>query len=90
MCNSITFIFPGFSIEGPSQAKIECCDNQDGSATICYWPTTPGEYAVHVLCDGEDIQNSPYMANILPSNDKSDVSKVKILGRRSFVLITII
>ena len=56
----------GFSIEGPSQAKIDCNDNGDGSANVSYWPTVPGEYAVHVLCNEEDIPNSPYMANITP------------------------
>ncbi len=29
----------GFSIEGPSQAKIDCADNLDGSANVTYWPT---------------------------------------------------
>lgn len=59
----------GFSIEGPSQAKIDCHDNGDGSADVRYYPTAPGEYAVHILCDKEDIPGSPYMAQILPSTD---------------------
>lgn len=50
----------GFSVEGPSYAKIECKDNGDGSAEVIYHPTAPGEYAVHVTCDGDDIPNSPY------------------------------
>ena len=58
--------FAGFSIEGPSQAKIDCHDNGDGSADVRYFPTAPGEYAVHILCDGEDIPKSPYMAQIVP------------------------
>ncbi|RUS81267.1 hypothetical protein EGW08_010971 [Elysia chlorotica] len=56
----------GFSIEGPSQAKIDCKDNGDGSADVTYFPTAPGEYAVHVLCNEEDIPKSPYMAQIVP------------------------
>ncbi|CAG7722272.1 unnamed protein product [Allacma fusca] len=59
----------GFSIEGPSQAKIECHDNGDGSADVRYHPTAPGEYAVHILCDDEDIPKSPYIANVLPKSD---------------------
>jgi filamin len=59
----------GFSIEGPSQAKIDCHDNGDGSADVRYYPTAPGEYAVHILCDNEDIPKSPYIAHILPSTD---------------------
>lgn len=59
----------GFAIEGPSQAKIECHDNGDGSAGVKYFPTAPGDYAVHVLCNGEDIPKSPWIANIMPQSD---------------------
>ncbi|CAF4485672.1 unnamed protein product [Rotaria socialis] len=68
-----------FSIEGPSQARIECNDNGDGSANVRYWPTIYGEYAVHVLCNDEDIPHSPFMAWIEePGNFDSD--KVKAYG----------
>ncbi|XP_025833644.1 filamin-A isoform X1 [Agrilus planipennis] len=69
----------GFSIQGPSQAKIDCHDNEDGSADIKYYPTAPGEYAVHILCDGEDIPKSPYIAQILPSTDYFP-DKVEVYG----------
>lgn len=59
----------GFSVEGPSYAKIDCRDNGDGSAEVEYIPTAPGEYAVHVTCDGEDIPNSPYVPMIIPKTD---------------------
>lgn len=36
----------GFSVAGPSQAKIECIDNMDGSALVKYYPTAPGEYGL--------------------------------------------
>lgn len=62
-------VFSGFSIEGPSKAKIDCHDNGDGSADVRYYPLAPGEYAVHILCDNEDIPKSPYIANVLPSTD---------------------
>ncbi|XP_024140416.1 filamin-C isoform X1 [Oryzias melastigma] len=70
----------GFSIEGPSQAKIECDDKGDGSCDVRYWPTEPGDYAVHVICDDEDIKDSPFMAHIL--SDPGDVfpEKVKCFG----------
>lgn len=61
--------FSGFSIEGPSKAKIDCQDNGDGSADVRYYPLAPGEYAVHILCDNEDIPKSPYIANVIPSSD---------------------
>lgn len=60
----------GFSVEGPSQAKIECDDKGDGSCDVRYWPTEAGEYAVHVLCNNEDIQHSPFMAEIVNAPNK--------------------
>ena len=69
----------GFSIEGPSQAKINCKDNGDGSADVEYLPTAIGEYAVHILCDKEDIPGSPYMAQIMPATDFYP-DKVKVFG----------
>uniref|UniRef100_A0A668AS08 Filamin A n=1 Tax=Myripristis murdjan TaxID=586833 RepID=A0A668AS08_9TELE len=71
----------GFSVEGPSQAKIECDDKGDGSCDVRYWPTEPGEYAVHVLCNNEDIQHSPFMAEIVnPPGKDFHPDKVKVSG----------
>ncbi|XP_029678437.1 filamin-A isoform X2 [Formica exsecta] len=69
----------GFSIEGPSKAKIECNDNGDGTADVSYLPTAPGQYAVHILCDNEDIPKSPYIAAISPKTD-FDPEKVEVHG----------
>nr|XP_033814124.1 filamin-C isoform X2 [Geotrypetes seraphini] len=70
----------GFSIEGPSQAKIECDDKGDGSCDVRYWPTEPGEYAVHVICDDEDIKDSPFIAHIHPATNEYFPEKVKAFG----------
>ncbi|XP_066554329.1 filamin B a isoform X1 [Amia ocellicauda] len=70
----------GFAIEGPSQAKIECDDQNDGSCNVRYWPTEPGEYAVHVMCDDEDIEDSPFMAQIVPDSGTSRPEQVKAYG----------
>ncbi|KAJ8002627.1 hypothetical protein DPEC_G00160850 [Dallia pectoralis] len=70
----------GFSIEGPSQARIECDDKGDGSCDVRYWPTEPGDYAVHVICDDEDIKDSPFMAHILPAANDCFPEKVKAFG----------
>ncbi|XP_074991022.1 filamin-A isoform X1 [Calonectris borealis] len=70
----------GFSVEGPSQAKIECDDRGDGSCDVRYWPQEPGAYAVHVLCDNEDIRRSPFMADIRPAPRDSFPEKVKAHG----------
>lgn len=69
----------GFSVRGPSQAEIEYLDNGDGSADVKYYPTAPGEYAVHIFCDNEDIPNSPYIAQILPVTDYYP-DKVEVYG----------
>ncbi|XP_015833319.1 filamin-A isoform X5 [Tribolium castaneum] len=69
----------GFSIQGPSQARIDCQDNGDGSADVRYYPTAPGEYAVHILCDSEDIPKSPHIAQILPNTDYHP-EKVEVYG----------
>nr|XP_054595919.1 filamin-C isoform X3 [Nothobranchius furzeri] len=70
----------GFSIEGPSQAKIECDDEGDGSCNVHYWPTEAGDYAVHVICDDEDIKDSPFMAHILPAANNVFPEKVRCYG----------
>lgn len=70
-------LHPGFSIEGPSQAKIECDDKGDGSCDVRYWPTEPGEYAVHVICDDEDIRDSPFIAHIQPAPPDCFPDKVR-------------
>ncbi|KAL5109779.1 Filamin-A [Taenia crassiceps] len=70
----------GFSIEGPSEARIDCADNGDGSATVVYWPTVPGEYAVHILCNDENIPKSPYMVPISADAGKCDPNAVKCYG----------
>ena len=50
---------------------MECDDQEDGSCDLRFWPTEPGEYAVHVTCDEEEIQDSPFMSHISPSRKKS-------------------
>ncbi|XP_041430934.1 filamin-A isoform X1 [Xenopus laevis] len=70
----------GFSVEGPSQAKIECDDKGDGSCDVRYWPLEPGEYAVHVLCNNEDVKLSPFMADIKPAPKDFYPEKVKAYG----------
>ncbi|XP_075434428.1 filamin-A isoform X4 [Ascaphus truei] len=70
----------GFSVEGPSQAKIECDDKGDGSCDVRYWPLEAGEYAVHVLCNNDDIKLSPFMADIKAAPKDFYPEKVKAYG----------
>nr|VZI47922.1 unnamed protein product [Spirometra erinaceieuropaei] len=70
----------GFLIEGPSDAKITCEDNGDGSVLVTYTVSQPGEYAVHITSDDEDIPDSPFMANI-SAQMGIDVDKIKVSGK---------
>lgn len=47
---------------------------------MSYVPFKPGEYAVHVLCDEEDIQGSPWMSTVVEANGEFDPSKVNVLS----------
>ena len=38
----------GLAIEGPSEAKMNCRDNRDGSCTVEYLPTKPGDYDITI------------------------------------------
>lgn len=68
-------------MEGPSQAKIECDDKGDGSCDVRYWPQEAGEYAVHVLCNSEDIRLSPFMADIREAPQDFHPDRVTPLAR---------
>ena len=45
----------GLAIEGPSEAKMSCKDNKDGSCSVEYIPFTPGEYDVNITFGGLPI-----------------------------------
>lgn len=49
-------------IDGPSQAKLECRDNSDGTCSVAYLPTRAGKYLVSILLDGQHINSSPFTA----------------------------
>jgi len=52
------------AVEGPSKAEISCHDNKDGTVTVSYLPTAPGEYKVAVKFGERHIKGSPYLAKI--------------------------
>ena len=63
-------------MEGPSQTDVQCRDD-DGAACVTYLPPVAGEYAVHVLCNDEDITDSPFIVQVQPSPaSRFDPSKV--------------
>lgn len=52
------------SIEGPSKATINCVDNKDGTCTVSYLPTAPGEYCITVKFADNNISGSPFKPKI--------------------------
>lgn len=51
-------------MEGPSKAEISCKDNKDGTCTVSYMPTAPGDYNIIVKFDDKHIAGSPFTAKI--------------------------
>ena len=59
------------AIEGHSKRrKIDCKDNGDGSCSITYVPTEPGEYTVHVRFADEDIPGAPFKVFVTAEEDE--------------------
>ncbi|NWH74854.1 FLNA protein, partial [Piaya cayana] len=67
----------GLAIEGPSEAKMTCKDNKDGSCTVEYIPFTAGDYDVNITFGGHPIPGAPFR---VPVKDVVDPSKVKCSG----------
>lgn len=47
-------------IEGPSEAKMTCKDNRDGSCSVEYVPTEIGEYDIGIKFADHHINGSPF------------------------------
>ncbi|KAK6175823.1 hypothetical protein SNE40_014209 [Patella caerulea] len=58
------------AIEGPSKTEIQCKDNDDGTCTVSYVPTSPGEYVITVKFADKNIAGSPFTAKITPGEPK--------------------
>jgi filamin len=52
------------AVEGPSKAEIHCVDNKDGTCSVSYLPTAPGEYSVIIRFADQHIAGSPFTAKI--------------------------
>uniref|UniRef100_A0A3Q2XSL4 Uncharacterized protein n=1 Tax=Hippocampus comes TaxID=109280 RepID=A0A3Q2XSL4_HIPCM len=64
----------GLTVEGPCEAKIECQDNGDGSCSVSYLPTEPGEYNINILFADQHIPGSPFKAAVQSPFDPSRVT----------------
>lgn len=50
----------GLAMEGPSEATVNCVDNQDGSCTVCYVPVEEGDYDISIQFGDHPIPGSPF------------------------------
>lgn len=69
------------SIEGPSKTEIKCNDNGDGTCTVSYIPTAPGEYNITVKFSGQHISGSPFTSKI--TSAPGEVKRKSQFGRSS-------
>ncbi|KAG4075282.1 hypothetical protein HA402_003073 [Bradysia odoriphaga] len=65
------------AIEGPSEAKMTCIDNRDGSCDVEYLPTEPGDYDITIRFADKHIPGSPFKVTV---DETVDPSKVKVYG----------
>lgn len=52
------------AVEGPSKAEIQCVDNKDGTCSVSYMPTAPGEYNIIIKFADKHIAGGPFTAKI--------------------------
>ena len=53
----------GLAIEGPSDAKINCTDNLDGTCTVEYSSSMPGTYDIYIKFNDIDIQGNLHFSS---------------------------
>ncbi|PVD25206.1 hypothetical protein C0Q70_15704 [Pomacea canaliculata] len=58
------------AVEGPSKTEIKCVDNQDGTCSVSYMPTVPGEYLITVKFAEKNIVGSPFTAKVTPGEPR--------------------
>lgn len=67
----------GVTVEGPCEAAINCRDNGDGTCSVAYFPTEPGDYTINITFNDDHILGSPFQANII---SEVDLKRIKIFG----------
>lgn len=66
-------------VEGPQDAaKVNVKKNPNGTYSVSYLPTTPGNYRVHVLVGGEHIPGSIFHVNVLEQESLGGEGKIRV------------
>ena len=60
------------AVEGPSKAEINCVDNKDGTVSVSYMPTAPGEYKIIAKFADQHIPGSPFTCKVTGDNKKKN------------------
>ena len=60
------------AVEGPSKAEINCIDNKDGTVSVSYLPTAPGEYKIIAKFADKHIPGSPFTCKVTGDNKKKN------------------
>lgn len=66
----------GVTVEGPSEAPIQCRDNGDGTCSVAYFPIIGGDYYVNIHFNNEAISGSPFIARVADN----PISKIRVYG----------
>ncbi|VDQ08590.1 unnamed protein product [Trichobilharzia regenti] len=67
------------TIAGPSEAKIQCIDNGNGTCGVNYTPFAPGCYTINVVYNNElHIFGSPFFVQVYPA-DKPNLNVDDVL-----------
>lgn len=69
------------AVEGPSKAEIKCTDNKDGTCSVSYLPTAPGEYNIIIRFADQHIAGSPFTAKITSPGNSMGVKCENMAGQ---------
>lgn len=59
------------SMEGPSQANLDCTDTENGYCEVTYMPTEPGDYVLNIKYGDRHVPGSPF--NVLVTGVGSEM-----------------
>lgn len=68
----------GVTVEGPSEAAINCRDNGDGTCSVAYMPRDAGHYVINVTFNDRPVPGSPFNAAV--RGPAAAVDKVRASG----------
>ncbi|RDD41359.1 Filamin-A [Trichoplax sp. H2] len=54
-------------IEGPSEATVECYEDDNAKCDVAYVASAPGQYSIHILFGEKEYIESPYLADMVPA-----------------------